>query len=198
MDQTRVSTVLKPNKIVAVKGKNEVLTLQWYLPAISASGNTVPSILLFPHKKFKSQFINGGLPDCLEEGNVDELVTDAKFFQIIHFVKHVIPSNMHRVLLVLDNHFSHLYVKELTLAQENNFVILSFPPHCSHSLHPSQDTWLRNNLEKTIAIYDIPKIIVNSLPLSISNKSSWMVLKRPASSHLMRTFLVMISFDRHL
>ena len=65
----------------------------------------------------------------------------------------------HRVLLVLDNHFSHLNVETLNLVKENGVVMLSFPPHCSHKLQPLdvsifvpfkkycaavQDIWLRN------------------------------------------------------
>ncbi|KAK2578848.1 hypothetical protein KPH14_012203 [Odynerus spinipes] len=57
--------------------------------------------------------------------------------------------------------------------------MLSFPTHCSHKLQPldvsvfgpfkkycasAQDTWLRNNPEKTITIYNIPKIVADSLP----------------------------------
>lgn len=75
------------------------------------------------------------------------------------FIKHVKPSNEDRVLLVLDNHSSHLHIETLNLAKEAG-IMLSFPPHCSHKLQPldvsvfgplkkycaaSQDTWLRNN-----------------------------------------------------
>lgn len=98
-----------------------------------------------------------------------------------HFIKHVKPSNEHRVLLVLDNHSSHLYMETLNLAKENGIVMLSFPPHCSHKVQPldvsvfghfkkycasAQDTWLQNNPGKTITIYDISKIVAYSLPFA--------------------------------
>lgn len=59
--------------------------------------------------------------------------------------------------------------------------MLSFPPHCSHKLQPldvsvfgpfkkysaaAQDAWLRNNPGKTLTIYDIPKIVADSLPFA--------------------------------
>lgn len=59
--------------------------------------------------------------------------------------------------------------------------MLSFPPHCSHKLQPldvsvfgpfkkycaaAQDAWLRNNPGKTLTIYDIPKIVTDSLPFA--------------------------------
>ncbi|KAF2886539.1 hypothetical protein ILUMI_19634 [Ignelater luminosus] len=105
---------------------------------------------------------------------------------IQHFIKHVKPSNEHRVLLVLDNHSSHLHVETLNLAKENGIVMLSFPPHFSHKSQPldvsvfgpfkkycasSQDIWLRNNPGKTITIYDIPKIVADSLPLAQTSRN---------------------------
>lgn len=188
VDETGVSTVLKPNKIVAAKGKRNVGAMTsgergtnvTVVTAVSAYGNTVPPMFVFPRKKFKSYFLNGGPPECM--GNASGWVTDEEFHQFMqHFIKHVKPSKEHRVLLVLDNHSSHLNVETLNLAKENGVVMLSFPPHCSHKLQPldvsvfgpfkkycaaAQDTWLRNNPGKTLTIYDIPKIVADSLPFA--------------------------------
>lgn len=190
VDETGVSTVLKPNKIVAAKGKRNVGAMTsgergtnvTVVTAVSASGNTVPPMFVFPRKNYKSHFINSGPPDCVGAGNASGWVTDAEFLQFMqHFIKHVKPSNDNRILLVLDNHSSHLHVETLNLAKDNGVVMLSFPPHCSHKLQPldvsvfgpfkkycasAQDTWLRNNPGKTITIYDIPKIVADSLPFA--------------------------------
>lgn len=84
-----------------------------------------------------------------------------------HFISHVKPSLESRILLVLDNHSFHLRVETLNLAKNNG--MLSFPRHCSQKLRPldfsvfgpfkkyssaAQDTWLRNNPEKSLTIYD--------------------------------------------
>lgn len=190
VDETGVSTVLKPSKIVAAKGKRNVGAMTsgergtnvTVVTAVSASGNTVPPLFVFPRKNFKSHFINGGPPDCIGAGNSSGWVTDQEFFQFMqHFIKYVKPSIDHRILLVLDNHSSHLHVETLNLAKDNGIVMLSFPPHCSHKLQPldvsvfgpfkkycatAQDSWLRNNPGKTITIYDIPKIVADSLPFA--------------------------------
>ncbi|XP_034936448.1 uncharacterized protein [Chelonus insularis] len=175
VDETGVSTVLKPNKIVAAK----VVT------AVSAFGNAVPPMFGFPRKQFRTHFLNGGRPECIGAGNASGWVTDEEFYQFMqHLIKYVKPSIEHPVLLVLDNHSSHLNVKTLTLAKKNGVVMLSFPPHCSHKLQPldvsvfgpfkkycaaAQDVWLRNNPGKTIIIYDIPKIVADSLPFAQTN-----------------------------
>lgn len=77
-------------------------------------------MFVFPRKQFKTHFLNDGPPECIGAGNASGWVTDEEFYQFMqHFIKHVKPSMERPVLLVLDNHSSHLNVKTLTLAKEN-------------------------------------------------------------------------------
>jgi hypothetical protein len=39
-------------------------------------------------------------------------------------------------LLLLDNHSSHLDLKVINFASDNQIVMLTFPPQCSHKLQP--------------------------------------------------------------
>lgn len=86
------------------------------------------------------------------------------------------------VLLLLDSHSSHVNIGVVEKTKENN-VMLSFPPHCSHNLHPldvgvygpfknyinrAQTAWMYNNPGKTMTIYDIPGIVKESLPLALN------------------------------
>ena len=83
------------------------------------------------------------------------------------------------MLLLLDNHHSHLGIDTLNFAKSNGIIMLSFPPHCSHKLQPldrtvfgpfkkfvtnSQDNWMRNNPGKTMTIYDLPGIAKEAWP----------------------------------
>lgn len=77
VDETGVSTVLKPNKIVAAKGKRNVGAMTsgergnnvTVVTAVSAYGNTVPPMFVFPRKRFKNHFLHGGPPECIGVGN---------------------------------------------------------------------------------------------------------------------------------
>lgn len=195
VDETGVSTVLKPNKIVAAKGKRNIGAMTsaergtnvTMVTAISAAGNTVPPMFVFPRKNYKDYFINGGPPDCVGKGNASGWVTDIEFYSFIeHFIKHVKPSKEQPILLVLDNHSSHLHIKTIELAKNNGIIMLSFPPHCSHRLQPldvsvfgpfkrymgtAQDAWLRSNPARTMTIYDIPKLVAEALPLAATAKN---------------------------
>lgn len=158
LDETGVTTVQRPDRIIARKGVKQVGfvtsaergTLVTVVAAISASGNAIP-----PRDDF--------------------------FIFLEHFVKHTRPSKERPVLLVLDNHDSHLSLKGVDFCKDNGLVVLSLPPHCSHKLQPLDrcvfspfkkyvnskcDSWMRSNPGKTMSIYDIPGIVRDAFPLA--------------------------------
>ena len=92
---------------------------------------------------------------------------------------HVRPSNKDKVLLLLDNHYSHVTLETIDYAKEHGIVLLSFPPHCSHKLQPLDravygpfkryynsacDCWMKENKGKTMTIYDIPDMVGRAFP----------------------------------
>ncbi|ESO02258.1 hypothetical protein HELRODRAFT_161504 [Helobdella robusta] len=81
------------------------------------------------------------------------------------------------VLLLLDNHESHLSIEAIDYAMNNGIVMLSFPPHCSHKLQPLDRTvygpfkryyntalkdFMINNTAHRPDIYDIPGLVVKA------------------------------------
>ena len=64
-------------------------------------------------------------------------MTEEHFLDFLkYFVEHVRCTHEKPCLLLLDNHESHLCNKGLDFAKENDTVMLSFPPHCTHCLQP--------------------------------------------------------------
>ncbi|KAJ8932501.1 hypothetical protein NQ318_018499 [Aromia moschata] len=51
-----------------------------------------------------------------------------------HFNEYVRPSNDNHVLLLLDNHSSHISLPAITFCRNNGIHLLSIPPHSSHKL----------------------------------------------------------------
>jgi len=105
---------------------------------------------------------------------------------LVHFVKHTKCSPQRPVLLLLDNHESHLGIGGLEYAKENGIVMMSFPPHCSHQLQPldrsvfgplktyagsAQSNWMRNNRGRTMTVHDIPGILRDIWPLASTEKN---------------------------
>ncbi|KZS02489.1 Uncharacterized protein APZ42_000454 [Daphnia magna] len=103
-----------------------------------------------------------------------------------HFVKHARPSLEKPVLLLLDNHGSHLSVEGLNYAKANGIIMLSFPPHTSHRLQPLDlsvygplkhyvngaiGAWLKNHPGQTMTFRHIPGIVKEALPSAITPRN---------------------------
>jgi len=191
-DETGITTVQKPRKVVAGKGVKQVGSatsaergqLVTVVVSVSADGKSVPPMLIFPRVNFRDYFTRGGPPGCIGTANASGWMTEADFATYMkHFVKHTRASTSRPVLLLLDNHCSHLSIEVLNIAKENGVVMLSFPPHCSHKLQPldvsvygpfkkfagaAQDGWLRSNPGKTMSIYDLPLVVADALPRALT------------------------------
>jgi hypothetical protein len=59
MDETGVTTVQTPERVIARRGfaeRGKLVTLDL---AVSATGNTVPPFFIFPRVNFRAYFLNG-------------------------------------------------------------------------------------------------------------------------------------------
>lgn len=77
------------------------------------------------------------------------------------------------MLLLLDNHISHITLASFEYCRVNGVIILSFPPHTSHKLQPLNltvygplkkayahqcDVFLRSNNHEKITTYNVAEI----------------------------------------
>lgn len=196
VDETNLTTVHKPPKILAEKGQKQVGsvtssergTLVTVCGAVNAVGNAVPPLMIFPRVHFKDHMIKGGPPGSIGAANPSGWMTGEIFIQWMkHFIQHSHCTTEHPVLLLMDNHESHITMSSLTLAKENGIVMLSFPPHCSHKLQPLDrtvygplkkyygsacDSWLLQSGGKPITIYDIAEIFGKAFPRAFSTENN--------------------------
>ncbi|XP_047135156.1 uncharacterized protein LOC124812472 [Hydra vulgaris] len=190
MDETGITTVQTPDHIVARKGFKQIGrvtsaergNLVTVAVAVSASGNSIPPFFIFPRVKFKSYFLNGAPDGSAGAANPSGWMTEVQFLQFSHhFVKYARSTKERPVLLLLDNHDSHLSVEALDYFKENGVSVCSFPPHCSHKLQPLDrsvfgpfkkytntacDAWMTMHPGSTMSIYSLPGIVGNSFPLA--------------------------------
>lgn len=57
-----------------------------------------------------------------------------KFLQ--HFIHHVTQGKDKPVLLLMDNHATHISLESINLCREYHITLLGFPPHTSHRMQP--------------------------------------------------------------
>ncbi len=164
MDETGVTTVQEPENVVAGRGVRQVGavtsgergTLVTVACAGNALGNMIPPMFIFPRVNFKDHFIRDGPPGCIGAANKSGWMMEDHFLQFLkHFHHHTRASLDAKVLLILDNHSSHLSVRGIEFCRENGIVMLSFPPHCSHKLQPLDRT-VYGPLKRHVNTFAIP------------------------------------------
>ena len=103
---------------------------------ISANGTVLPSFLIFekslPHTTYKE-----GVPGNWRFAYSESGYMDTELF--INWFKDVFIPNCgtsRPVLLVMDNHDSHISMEMIRTAQENNITLFGLPAHTTHLLQP--------------------------------------------------------------
>jgi hypothetical protein len=196
MDETGVTTVQKPSKILAQKGIKQVGAvtsaergrLVTVAVAINAQGGHISPFFVFPLKRYQDHMIREGPVGCVGAGNASGWMQEAEFLLFLeHFKKQVKPTVDQKCLLLLDNHASHISIQALDFCKKNGIVLLSFPPHCTHKLQPldravfgpfkkmintATDNWMRNHPGRTMTIHYIPGIVREAFPLSVTDRNA--------------------------
>ncbi|XP_032790742.2 uncharacterized protein LOC116927786 [Daphnia magna] len=181
-DETNDPTVNPPPKIIATKGTKQVqqtvsaergvnVTM---LAFINAGGGWVPPVFVFPWKKVAPTMFQNGPLGCIGLPHESGWMTGQNFFKSLqHFHSFVKCSKEKPILLIMDNHSSHLDFQAVTFAKENGIVMLTLPPHCSHVLQPldvtlfgpfkkaigsTQNDWINKNPGGRISIKEIAQL----------------------------------------
>lgn len=108
---------------------------------------------------------------CLGLAHESGWMTGQNFHaSLVHFHTFVKSCKTRPVLLIMDNHSSHLDFQAVNFAKNNGIVLLTLPPHCSHVLQPldvtvfgpfkkaigeCQNDWLFQNPGGRISIKEI-------------------------------------------
>ncbi|CAH2098850.1 unnamed protein product [Euphydryas editha] len=151
VDETGFSIVQsKMPKILALKGKKQIgaLTsaergsLMTVCLAMSAAGDFVPPLIIFPRKKMNVLLMKGApigaIARCHPSGWIQ---ADTFLDWVRHFIQHTKPSKENPILLILDGHYSHTRnINFIDLARENFVTVLCLPPHSTHKMQPLDKT----------------------------------------------------------
>ena len=143
-DETGVSIVHKPTKVIAELGRRNVYSIMsaergkthTVLSCVSASGVSLPPMMVYPRKR--------AVPDNCREGAIAGTVFASsengwmngelylEWFK--WFLQNISPARP--VLLVQDGHGSHISIELIELACSNNVHLLCLPAHTTHVLQP--------------------------------------------------------------
>lgn len=182
IDETGVTTVLQAPRVIAETGTKAVGqcvsaergSLVTMCGIVSAAGGSIPPVYIFPRIRMKDQFLYGAVPGAIGFAEKSGWMTANIFLKLLEHIKnHTNCSPSNRILIVMDNHETHVSLKAILYARENGIVLLSFPPHCTHKMQPldkavfgpfkskckaSFNDFILSNPGKPITIYDVAKL----------------------------------------
>jgi len=179
MDESGLTVVHKPARIIAQKGQKQVGKITsgergstvTIMCSMNAQGRHLPPFMIFPRKNMNDHLLvgspSGTVGVATDSGWTDNTVF-LKWLQ--HFVEHVKPTITKKVVLFIDGHTSHKTFAAVEFARANGIEMVSFPPHTTHKLQPLDkcyfgplkqyyrgecDKWMVNHAGKRIGFYEI-------------------------------------------
>lgn len=146
MDETGMSTVPKKTpRVVSVKGKKVVgkvvsaergITIT-AVCCMSATGQFIPPAFIFPRKRMKGELLDAGPTGCVGMVSDSGFINSDLFMNwLYHFSYHVHPTKDSPVLLILDNHSSHINLEASLYCRERGISVVTLAPHSSHKVQP--------------------------------------------------------------
>jgi len=179
MDESGLTAVHKPGRILAKKGQKQVGKITsaergktvTIICAMNAMGTFIPPLMIFPRKNMSQVLVKDGPPGTIGAATMSGWTDSDIFLQWLkHFVAHAKPTPDKPAILILDGHGSHKTLNAIEFCRSNNVSLLSFPPHTTHKLQPLDlcffgplkkfynsacDNWMAINPGKRIGFYDI-------------------------------------------
>ena len=189
MDENGLPLNNRPPKILAEKGKKQVLSLSsvergenvTVVACCNASGSYIPPLIIFKGKRQKPEMQtnlpNGSLVCMSQIGYTNE---DIFLKSLEHFQRHRVPG---RVLLILDVHCSHSILPALEYCHSHKIEITALPLHTTHVLQPLDRTVFKSlktnyHQESTMWLHKNPGCSITKIQLCSLFIQAW---KRTAS-----------------
>jgi hypothetical protein len=179
MDETGVSTVHEPGKIIALKGQKQVGRIVsgergkniTVVCSMSAVGSYVPPMFVFPRDRMSDRLMVNGPVGAVGFAQQSGWMDSNLYIRWLdHFIKFTKPSCDQPILLLLDGHGSHKTLEAVETARRHGVILLCFPPHCTHKMQPldvclfgplkryykeEADKWMTSHVSQRISDYDV-------------------------------------------
>ncbi|XP_049955074.1 uncharacterized protein LOC126471049 [Schistocerca serialis cubense] len=145
VDETGINTVQKPERILALKGvklmgeatsweRGENVTV---ICCFSTAGTYIPPMFIFHRKRMSYLLSKGGLVGTIYGCSVNGWSNESLFFKWIQHFLNIVKSTIdYPVLLILDNHSSHISLEIFEFCKKRSIVMVTIPPHTSHKPQP--------------------------------------------------------------
>lgn len=203
LDESGITTVTRPPRVVAEKGKKQVGQISsgergelvTFVGIINAAGRALPPVYVVPRMRNPEEYITGAPASSQILNNKSGWMTKDLFTKVLEHMKtHSHCSKEQPILLLLDNHESHVSYESIRFCKENGISLLSFPPHTTHRLQPLDvgvfgpfkgslsvafDDWMLSNPGKAITIRNLGELSNIAFSKAFSLSSIISAFKKP-------------------
>lgn len=183
VDESGITTVHKPGKILGPKGVKQIgATVSWergknitIICAFSAVGHCIPPMVIYPRQRISDQLKKGGPIGAVYGCSKNGWSNEELFLEWLkHLANYTKPSSQDPILLILDNHSSHISIEIFEYCRKHGIVMVTIPPHTSHRLQPLDLTffgplkaafnrecelYLRAHVMERITPYDLAELL---------------------------------------
>lgn len=105
--------------------------------AMSAAGNIIPPMFIFARQRMRHLLEKDGPASALYTDSKNGWINEELFVTWLkHFAAFTKPTQESPVLLILDNHSSHISLQAFNFCKEKHITMLSIPPPSSHRTQP--------------------------------------------------------------
>ena len=136
-DETGVTVVHKPSKVIAELGRHHVYSVasaergktHTILSCVSASGQAVPPFMVYPRKRpVPESFNEGAFANTVFQTSPNGWINQELYIEWFKFfIQNLSPARP--VLLLQDGHGSHISIALIELARANDIHLLCLPAH---------------------------------------------------------------------
>ncbi|KAJ8946050.1 hypothetical protein NQ318_005528 [Aromia moschata] len=153
VDETGISTVHNPGRILARKGEKQVGAITsgergqntTIVCCFSASGQYIPPMFIFKRMRMKDGLEKNGPAGAIYKCSKSGWITEELFTEWLqHFAKYANATPEQPILLILDNHSTHSSLASYTFCRNSGIHLLSLPPHTSHRTQPLDVTFFKS------------------------------------------------------
>ena len=153
VDECGIGDVPQTTSVVGVTGERAFQTISGEKPQntiivsyISAGGLAVPPMVIFKAAKIKPEWREAAPSGYMVRASQSRYI-NSRLFQEYgeHFIKYLIEKKILvgdvKVMVLLDMHKAHLFnLGFMEYMKARNVEVCCFPPHCTHTLQPLDDT----------------------------------------------------------
>ncbi|KAK4312454.1 hypothetical protein Pmani_016140 [Petrolisthes manimaculis] len=179
LDESSLSTVMKPCKVVCVRGKPVATQVtrergdsMTFVGIINAVGQSIPPVFIIPRSQWNPSFMRNTIFGSKGILHPSGWMNGECFVQTLQHLHEKSGSSVeNKILLIMDNAECHMNVHVVEFAIKHGIVIVTLPPHTTDKLQPLDvsvfgtfKTFLRSQLNNFALMHPNEHITVHQLP----------------------------------